>query len=76
MESMDPFYLILSPLEHSLLLWHRRLGHANLKKIRQAIKTTNGIDLNIPTIKTVKHAHLNISNIFITLKYFRMVEVL
>jgi hypothetical protein len=50
-ESMDPIYLILSPLEHSLLLWHRRLGHASLGKIRQAIKTTSGIDLNIPTIK-------------------------
>jgi hypothetical protein len=44
-------YLILSPLEHSLLLWHRRLGHASLGKIRQAIETTKGIDLNIPTIK-------------------------
>jgi hypothetical protein len=51
MESMDPIYLILSPLEHSLLLWHRRLGHASLGKIRQAIETTKGIDLNIPTIK-------------------------
>jgi hypothetical protein len=55
MESMnpnlDPIYLILSPLEHSLLLWHRRLGHISLGKIRQAIKTTEGIDLNIPTIK-------------------------
>jgi hypothetical protein len=51
MESMDPIYLILSPLEHSLLLWHRRLGHASLEKIRQAIRTTEGIDLNIPTIK-------------------------
>ena len=51
MESMDPIYLILSPLEHLLLLWHRRLGHASLEKIRQAIRTTEGIDLNIPTIK-------------------------
>jgi len=51
MESIDLIYLILSPLEHSLLLWHRRLGHASLGKIRQAIKTTQGIDLNIPTIK-------------------------
>jgi len=51
MESIDPNYLILSPLEHSLLLWHRRLGHTSLEKIRQAIRTTEGIDLNIPTIK-------------------------
>ena len=54
MEYMSPnqdIYLILSPLEHSLLLWHRQLGHASLEKIRQAIKTTEGIDLNIPTIK-------------------------
>ena len=51
MESMDSSYLILSPLEHSLLLWHRRLGYASLGKIRQAIKTTKGIDINIPTIK-------------------------
>jgi hypothetical protein len=51
MESIDSIYLILSPLEHSLLLWHRRLGHASLEKIKQAIRTTEGIDLNIPTIK-------------------------
>ena len=51
MESMDPIYLILSLLEHSLLLWHQRLGHTSLGKIRQAIETTKGIDLNIPTIK-------------------------
>jgi hypothetical protein len=51
MESIDPIYLILSPLEHSLLLWHRRLGYASLEKIRQAIRTIEGIDLNIPTIK-------------------------
>jgi GAG-pre-integrase domain len=55
-EYMNPnlnqdIYLILSPLEHSLLLWHQRLGHASLRKIRQAIRTTKGIDLNIPTIK-------------------------
>ena len=50
-ESIDPIYLILSPLEHSLLLWHCRLGHASLRKIHQAIKTTQGIDLNILTIK-------------------------
>jgi hypothetical protein len=49
--NLDPIYLILSPLEHSLLLWHWRLGHASLGKIRQAIETTEGIDLNIPTIK-------------------------
>jgi hypothetical protein len=43
--------LILSLLEHSLLLWHQRLSHISLRKIRQAIRTTEGIDLNIPTIK-------------------------
>jgi hypothetical protein len=51
MESIDPIYLILSLLKHSLLLWHRRLGHTSLGKICQAIKTTKGINLNIPTIK-------------------------
>jgi hypothetical protein len=50
-ESIDLIYLILSPLEHSLLLWHRWLGHTSLEKICQAIKTTEEIDLNIPTIK-------------------------
>jgi hypothetical protein len=33
-ESIDPIYLILSLLEHSLLLWHQRLGHTSLGKIR------------------------------------------
>jgi hypothetical protein len=51
MESIDSIYLILSLLEHSLLLWHQQLRHANLEKIKQAIRTTEGIDLNIPTIK-------------------------
>jgi hypothetical protein len=54
MEHMSPnqdIYLILSPLEHTLLLWHRRLGHASLGKIRQAARTTEGIDLNIHAIK-------------------------
>jgi hypothetical protein len=41
-------YLILDPLEHQLLIWHRRLGHASLGKIRQAIEKTQGIDLSIP----------------------------
>jgi hypothetical protein len=51
MESMDLIYLILSLLEHSLLFWHWRLGHTSLGKIRQAIETTKGINLNIPIIK-------------------------
>ena len=42
-------YLILDPLEHSLLLWHRRLGHASLRTIRQAVKTSRGIKLTIPS---------------------------
>ena len=44
-------YLILSLLEHLLLLWHQRLGHASLEKICQTIRITKGINLNIPTIK-------------------------
>ena len=43
-------YLILDPLEHQLLVWHRRLGHASLGKIRQAIGTTKGIDISIPPL--------------------------
>src|SRR5438045_186808 len=42
-------YLILDPLEHSLLLWHRCLGHASLQTIRQAVKTSRGIKLTIPS---------------------------
>src|SRR5436305_5781046 len=41
-------YLILDPLEHQLLIWYRRLGHASLGKICQAIGTTKGIDISIP----------------------------
>ena len=45
-------YLILDPVEHSLLIWHWRLGHASLKTIQRALETTRGIDLTIPlTIK-------------------------
>ena len=42
-------YLILEPLEHSLLLWHRHLGHASLRTIQQAVKTSRGIKLTIPS---------------------------
>ena len=42
-------YLILDPLQHSLLLWHRRLGHASLRTIRRAVKTSRGIKLTIPS---------------------------
>ena len=48
-ESIDPIYLILDPLEHLLLVWHQRLGYASLGTIRKAIRATEGIDLNIPT---------------------------
>src|SRR5436853_2424288 len=43
-------YLILDPLEHQLLVWHRRLRHASLGKICQAIRTTKGIDISIPPL--------------------------
>ena len=45
-------YLILDPVEHSLLIWHWRLGHASLKTIQQVLETTKGIDITIP--KTIK----------------------
>src|SRR6266487_6526587 len=43
-------YLILDLLEHQLLLWHQRLGHASLGTICQAIETTKGINISIPPL--------------------------